>query len=179
MGFIQFITQDWKANKGNSKGRIFLVLFRIANFLAKRKFLFYPGLPYLLFYRLFVEWGCGIEIPWGLQVGKNLRLFHGQALVINRNVVMGENCTIRQCTTIGNKQLADGTPSASPKIGNNVDIGSNVCIIGDIVIGDNVVAGSGSVIVKSVEANCVVAGNPAQVKKRLGEDGTLTGGQKE
>jgi len=76
--------------------------------------------------------------------------------------VMGENCTLRNGTTIGHKQLANGSMSGSPRIGNNVDIGANVCIIGDITIGDNVVIGAGSVVVKDVPSNCVVVGNPAK-----------------
>ncbi len=132
MNFFQFIYQDWKANKGNIKGRIILLLFRAANICTARKAYFYLGIPYLVFYKIFVEWFLCIEIPWRVKIGKNLRLYHGQALVLNGRVVMGENCTIRHCTTIGNKMLSDGSFSASPVIGNNVDIGSNVCIIGDI-----------------------------------------------
>lgn len=40
-------------------------------------------------------------------------------------------------------------------------------ILGDITIGNNVVVAAGSVVVKDVPDNCMVAGNPAVVKKRL------------
>jgi putative colanic acid biosynthesis acetyltransferase WcaB len=87
-------------------------------------------------------------------------------LVINLGVIIGDNCTLRNSTTIGNKKLADGTLSRAPRIGNNVDIGANVVIIGDIEIGDNVVIGAGSVVTKSIPANSVVVGNPARILEK-------------
>ncbi|NOS89315.1 MAG: hypothetical protein HOP34_12420 [Methylococcaceae bacterium] len=51
-------------------------------------------------------------------------------------------------------------------IGNDVDIGSNVVILGDIKIGDGAIIGAGTVIVKNVEAGSVVVGNPARVIRR-------------
>ncbi|MEO5998471.1 MAG: hypothetical protein ABIN89_17065 [Chitinophagaceae bacterium] len=167
MNFFQFIFQDWKINKGNLKGRIILLLFRTANICNKKKIYYYLGIPYLIFYRILVEWFFSIEIPWTIKAGKNLSLFHGQALVLNGDVVLGENCTVRHCTTIGNKMLSDGRFSSSPVIGNNVDIGSNVCIIGDIFIKDNVKIGCGAVVTKDVSGNCIVVGNPAIEKKKL------------
>ena len=165
MNYFQFIFQDWKVNKGNSKGRMILLLFRMANFCSKSKIYYYFSFPYLIFYRVLVEWFFTIEIPWSIKVGENLTLYHGQSLVINQDVVIGNNCTLRQSTTIGNKRFLNGTLSSSPVIGNNVDIGSNVCIIGDIIIKDNVRVGCGAVVVKSVSGDCIVVGNPGREKK--------------
>lgn len=162
MNFFQFIVQDWKANKGNPKGRIILVLFRTANFFSQKRIYRYIGFPYLMFYRILVEWFFSIEIPWNVKIGKGFILYHGQATVFNNQVVIGENCTIRQSTTIGNKTYEGGLTSKSPVIGNNVDIGCSVIIIGDITIGDNAKIGAGSVVVKNVSNNSVVVGNPAR-----------------
>jgi len=41
-------------------------------------------------------------------------------------------------------------------------LGAQVLIIGDIRVGNNVVVGAGSVVVRDVPDNCVVAGNPAR-----------------
>jgi len=166
MNFFEFIFQDWRVNKGNVKGRMILLLFRIANFCSTRRVYYYLGFLYLLFYRILVEWFFSIEIPWNTRIGKNLRLFHGQALVMTNQVVIGENCTLRQSTTIGNRQLADGKFSSSPVIGNHVDIGSNVCIIGDIEIKDYVLIGAGCVVVKNVMPYQVVTGNPGIARNR-------------
>jgi putative colanic acid biosynthesis acetyltransferase WcaB len=138
-----------------------LLLFRIANFCATRRIYFYLGIPYLIFYRVLVEWFFSVEIPWKVRIGRNLSLFHGQSLVMNSDVVIGDNCTLRHCTTIGHKQLRTGGFSGSPVIGNNVDIGSNVCIIGKIHIGNNVKIGCGAVVTRSIAEDQTVAGNPA------------------
>jgi putative colanic acid biosynthesis acetyltransferase WcaB len=164
MNFFRFIVQDWSANRGNSKGRIFMFLFRIANFGTTHKVYFYISIPYLILYKVIIQWIFTLEIPWNVKIGSGLAIYHGQALILNRDVVMGKNCTLRHCTTIGIKQKADGTFSTAPVIGNHVDVGNNVCIIGSIQIGDNVKVGAGSVVVKDVPANWIVAGNPA-VKK--------------
>ena len=55
----------------------------------------------------------------------------------------------------------------SPVIGDNVNIGSNSCIIGELSIGDNVIIGAGSVVVKDVPSNVVVAGNPAKIIRHI------------
>jgi putative colanic acid biosynthesis acetyltransferase WcaB len=166
MNFFKFIIQDWKVNTGNAKGRTVLFFFRIANFCSTRRIYYYFGFIYLIFYRLIVEWVMGIEIPWDIKIGKNLHLFHGQALVINNKVVIGENCILRNSTTIGNKQLPDGGYSLCPEIGNHVDIGSNVCIIGHIKIEDHVLIGCGAVVVKDVSGDTIVTGNPGIARKR-------------
>lgn len=161
MTFINFILQDWKVNRSNTKGRIILLLFRIANFCSTNRLYYFIGFPYLMFYRILVEWFFSIEIPWNTKIGRNLKLYHGQALVMTANVIIGENCVLRHSTTIGNKQLPGSGFSASPVIGNFVDIGSNVCIIGPIKIGDHSMIGCGAIVVKDVSANHVATGNPA------------------
>jgi putative colanic acid biosynthesis acetyltransferase WcaB len=142
-----------------------MLLFRIANFCSTRKVYRYIGFPYLIFYKILVEWLFCIEIPWNVKIGKGLRIYHGQGLVLNNQAVIGNYCTLRHCTTIGNKVLPNGSISKSPVLGDYVDVGCNTCIIGDIQIGDHVTIGSGSVVTKSMPFNTVVAGNPATVIK--------------
>lgn len=55
----------------------------------------------------------------------------------------------------------------SPIIGNNVNIGSNSCIIGHVTIGDNVIIGADSIVVKDVPSNVVVAGNPSKIIRHI------------
>ena len=53
------------------------------------------------------------------------------------------------------------------KIGNNVWIADKVTILGGVTIGDNVIIGAGSVVNNDVPSNCIVAGIPANIIKKL------------
>lgn len=57
--------------------------------------------------------------------------------------------------------------TAPVRIGDNVWIGMNAVILKGVTIGDDSVVAAGSVVTRSVEANCVVAGNPATVVREL------------
>lgn len=83
-----------------------------------------------------------------------LHLPHGfNGIHIARDAVIGRGCTIFQNVTIGNAK------GYAPRLGDNVVIGANAVLIGNIEIGDDVTIGAGAVVVKSVPAGCVVVGN--------------------
>ncbi len=160
------IFQDWARNSNNFKGQFVMLNFRLASFFQSSiitKVLFFW---YLVYYRIFIIWILGIEIPATLKIGKGLQLFHGQSLVINPGTVIGENCVLRHCITIGNKYVITGI-SNCPIIGNCVDIGAHTCILGSVKIGDNVFIGAGSVVTKDFPPNCVIVGNPARILKMI------------
>ncbi|WP_104494926.1 serine acetyltransferase [Acinetobacter indicus] len=158
------IFQDWRINKGNIKGRLVMVLFRLASVLSRQnkviKFIF---LPYAIFYRFFVEWLLCIELPWKTKVGANMRIYHGQGLVVNDNAVIGNNCILRHNTTIGVAYTDSNFGGKAPVIGNYVDIGAGAIILGDIVIGNYACIAAGSVVIKDVPDYGVVGGNPAKL----------------
>lgn len=58
-------------------------------------------------------------------------------------------------------------PTAPVKIGENCFIGCNSIILKGTKLGDNCVVGAGSVVHGEFEDNCVIAGNPAKVIKRV------------
>lgn len=97
-------------------------------------------------------------------IGAGMYLAHPYATILYAKSI-GENFSVRQCTTIGNK--SDGHSEQKPVIGNNVTLGANVVVIGDIKIGDNVIIGAGSVVVTDIPSNSVAVGNPARVIKEF------------
>ncbi|MFV0590289.1 MAG: serine O-acetyltransferase [Draconibacterium sp.] len=148
----------------NTKGRLFLFCYKTSAFFSRNKFLKIIGFPIRFAYTIFIQWGLGIDIPDTIRFGKNFNVVHGQGLVINSKTVIGENVTVRQNTTIGNAKSG----GRCPVIEDNVNIGANVVIIGDIRIGRNSIIGAGSVVIKDVPPFSIVAGNPAKfIKKNI------------
>lgn len=108
----------------------------------------------------------GYDIKYYTQIGDNFEIFHGaRGTVINPNTIIGNNVSVRQNTTIGAKGFLDS--EKCPCIEDNVTIGPNVCIIGDITIGHDSVIVAGAVVVKDIPPYSVVVGNPARVIKSL------------
>lgn len=153
------VIQDWNANRGNWKSQGALVLYRAAQELLRQpEPLRWLGYPVAVVYTVLIEWLLGIELNLKARIGSGLRLYHGTGLVIHEAAIVGNNCTLRHCTTIGMKN----GPADCPVIGDNVDIGCNSVLMGSIRIGDGAVIGAGSVVLADVAAGDVVAGNPAR-----------------
>lgn len=93
------------------------------------------------------------------KIGDSMWIAHPYATIINAESI-GSNFSCIHCTTIG-------AHNGRAIIGNNVSLGANVIIIGNVHIGNNVTIGAGSVVVKDIPDNCVAVGNPARVVKTL------------
>ncbi len=149
-----------------------IVVYRINNSI------FNSGLPNILkwgfiffglFFQKITEIITGISLPYSAQIGKEFYIGHFGGIIINSKAIIGNNCNISQGVTIGIS--GRGERRGVPIIGNNVYIGANAVIAGNLTVGDNVVIGANSLVTESVEPNITVVGVPAKkVSDNTSED---------
>lgn len=99
---------------------------------------------------------------WTENIGGGLFIQHGFATVIAASKI-GKHCFINQQVTIGY------IGNNAPIIEDNVTITCGAKVLGNIKIGNNVVIGANSVVVKNVPSNATVVGVPGKVIKLNGE----------
>jgi len=114
-----------------------------------------------VFSQKYIEIVTGIQLPYSATVGHKFYIGHFGGIIINANAVIGDNCNISQGVTIG--VSGRGAHRGVPVVGDNVYIGANATIAGDITIGNNAVIGANSLVVKDVEEATTVVGVPAKV----------------
>ena len=96
---------------------------------------------------------------------KNVNFPHPIGIVIHPEAIIGEKCVIFQNVTIGQGKYNVDRGRQVPKIGNGTVIYPNSVIVGGIDIGENSIIGAGSIVIKDIPPNVVVAGNPARIIK--------------
>lgn len=91
--------------------------------------------------------------PYLVEIGENVRLNYGLTLM-----------THDFTTLVFKNYYGDFLPSSGKiKIGNNVYFGRNCTVLKGVTIGDNCIIGFGSLVMKDIPDNSVVAGSPAKV----------------
>ena len=87
---------------------------------------------------------------------------HAYCITINPNVVIGKNCNIHKGVTIGQENR--GIRKGCPKIGNEVWIGVNTSIVGNIKIGNDVLIAPNTFVNCDIPSHSIVIGNPCIIK---------------
>ena len=109
----------------------------------------------------------GIEIHPAAIIGRRLFIDHGMGVVIGETAVIGNDVTLHQGVTLGGTGKDHG--KRHPTICDNVFIGNNTNILGNISIGQNSRIGAGSVVLADVPPNSTAVGVPAHIVYRNGE----------
>jgi serine O-acetyltransferase len=123
--------------------------------------------PLSVFYRSlfrFVRNHYGIELPFTVRVGRRVSIDHQSGIVIHGYTVMGDDCRIRQNTTMGVRSLDD--PNAAPVLEAGVDVGAGAVIVGRITIGAGASVGANAVVLQDVPAGALAIGIPAKIVER-------------
>ena len=103
----------------------------------------------------------GLEISLLSEIGNGFYLGHPYNITIGGNVKIGNNVNIHKGATVGATNR--GRKAGSPVIGNNVFIGINSTIVGNISIGDDVLIAPNSYVNFDVPSHSVVIGNPGKI----------------
>ena len=125
--------------------------------------------------------GAVIEI--GDNVGiSGATIYARKGIYIGENTCIGGNCKILdndfhpidmedRIRLLNDVHGGDSNliPTREIHIGKNCFLGCNSIILKGTVLGDGCVVGAGAVVSGKFEDNCVIAGNPAKVIKRLDE----------
>ena len=127
-------------------------------------------LLFLLWQKL-IEMLTGISIPSSAQIGHSFYIGHFGSIILNAKTVIGNNCNISQGVTIGISGL--GTHRGVPVIGNDVYMGANAVIAGNIVVGNHVLIGACSLVNSTIPDFSVVLGVPAIIISQKGSDGYI------
>lgn len=147
-------------------GMRFMIFFRLCN-----KFKNFPlGFLFKLYYNG-MQSKYGFQIPYSTKIGGGLFLGHYGNIVINSKAIIGKNCNIAQGVTIG--AISFGENKGCPEIGNEVWIGANAVIVGNIKIGNNVLIAPLSFVNRDIPENAVVLGNPFKIVKNSGSSGYI------
>lgn len=122
---------------------------------------------------LVARYGGRIEIGDGFGISGST-IYAMDSITIGKNATIGANTKIidndfhpldpEQRRLNLNREHAARAPIT---IGDNCFIGMNSVILKGTTLGDNVVVGAGSIVHGTFPDNCVIAGNPAKIIRRL------------
>lgn len=124
--------------------------------------------------KVFITAPFRVDYGYNIKLGNNVEFNYDCCILDCGPVTIGDNCMLAP-----DVHIYSATHPLDPKhrqtapdyyeltkpvvIGDNVWIGGKAVICPGVTIGDNSVIGAGSVVIKDVPANVVVAGNPAKI----------------
>ena len=109
----------------------------------------------------------GIEIHPGAKIGRRFFIDHGMGVVIGETTEIGDDVLLYQGVTLGGTGNEKG--KRHPTLLNHVVVGTGAKVLGNIVIGNDVKIGAGSVVVKPVPDHSTVVGIPGRIVRTRSE----------
>ena len=103
----------------------------------------------------------GIEISLDANLGEGIYLGHPYNITVAEGVTIGNNVNLHKGCTIGRENR--GKRCGVPTLGDNVFVGINSTIVGNVQIGNDVMIAPNSFINFDVPDHSVVLGNPGRI----------------
>jgi serine O-acetyltransferase len=146
-------------------GYNYTVKMRFANFCSGKggKKILFP-FAYLFYRKAMIKYG--ISIPYKTKIGYGFYVGHFGGIVVNSDVVIGNNVNISQGVTIG--QAGEEGLKACPIIKDRVYIGPKATLVGNIDVGSDSAIGANAFVNKSVPDSVTVGGIPAMIISQKG-----------
>jgi len=122
--------------------------------------------PFTLLYRFLhvaTLWCARIEMPYIVQVGRRVRLWHQGGSVLGARCI-GDDVQIRHNVTLGLANHGDPV-TACPIIEERVILGAGACVLGAVCVGHDSIVAANAVVTKDVPPYSLVGGVPAKVLK--------------
>ena len=153
----------------------------------------YPGVHAILFHHIaqrLYQWNIpllprvlsqmsrfltGIEIHPGAAIGRRCFIDHGSGVVIGETTEIGDDVLLYQGVTLGGTGHEKG--KRHPTLGDHVVVGTGAKVLGNILIGNHVKIGAGSVVVRPAPDYSTVVGVPGHVVRARTESGDLEHGK--
>jgi len=171
IGLLALIREDLRTHDNDfmEPGFWAVALHRFGNWRMGIRFKLLRA-PMTLLYRFLArpaELLGGIHLPYTVRLGRRVRIWHHGGMVLHARSI-GDDVHIRQNTTFG--VAVRGQDRAIPTIGDRVDIGCGVCVLGAVTIGHDSLIGANAVVVTDIPPHSTAVGIPAGVIKRSNPD---------
>jgi acetyltransferase-like isoleucine patch superfamily enzyme len=124
--------------------------------------------------------GAFVEVQKNASIGSNCKIeshtFICEGVAIEDNVFIGHGVTFindkypRATKPDGSMQKDEDWATVPTMVKKGASIGSGATILCNVTIGENAIVGAGSVVVKNVKPNTIVAGNPAHLIRRTNDN---------
>lgn len=167
IGFLALLREDLRTHDGSvfEQGFWAVAVHRFGNWRMGLPKLFRA--PCTLLYRFlfkFVEWTCGITLPYTVKLGRRVRIWHHGGMILHAHAI-GDDVHIRQNTTFG--VSSRHSLHQLPTIEDRVDLGCGVAVLGKVTIGHDSVISANAVVVKDIPPRSLAVGAPAKVIQTL------------
>ena len=106
----------------------------------------------------------GLEISCNAKIGPGLYLGHPYNITVAEGVVIGKNVNLHKGCTIGRENR--GQRKGVPALGDNVFVGINAVIVGNVNVGSDVIIAPNAFVNFDVPDHSIVIGNPGVVHKK-------------